>query len=66
MARVNMEEIVEELGENFSRVLKAVVDETCPGNDADTKAIMRKFRERLERGFDHWEHVPDRCVDMGY
>ena len=66
MARVNMEYIVEELDENFSRVLKAVVDEMCPGNEADTRAVMRKFRERLEWGFDNWEHVPDRCVDMGY
>ncbi len=66
MARINMEEIVEELDENFSRVLKAVVDEACPGNDADAGSIMRIFRQRLERGFERWEHVTDRCVDMGY
>jgi len=66
MARINMEEIVEELDENFSRVLKAVVDEVAPGNDLEPGTIMRTFRMRLERGFDRWEHVPDRCVDAGY
>ena len=61
-----MGEIVEELDENFARVLKSVVDELVPENDIDTCRIMRIFRMRLERGFENWEHVPDRCVDMGY
>ena len=66
MARINMEEIVEELDDNFSRVLKAVFDELAPGNDIEKSQIMRTFRLRLERGFDHWEYVPERCVDAGY
>lgn len=66
MARIDMELIVNELGENFSKVLKAVVDEIAPGNSADARQIMRIFRMRLERGFDRWEHVPDRCVDAEY
>ena len=66
MARINMEEIVEELDDNFARVLKSVVDELVPDNNVDERQIMRAFRMRLERGFDRWEHVPDRCVDMGY
>jgi len=61
-----MEEIVEELDDNFARVLKTVVDEIAPGNTSDERQIMRIFRTRLERGFDRWEHVSDRCVDMGY
>jgi|GEM_PF-5088905 hypothetical protein len=66
MARINMEEIVEELDDNFSRVLKAVFDELAPGNDIEKRQIMRTFRKRLERGFEHWEHVPERCIDVGY
>ncbi len=66
MARVNMEEIVDELDENFARVLKAVVDEVAPENSADSRKIMRVFRMRLERGFGCWEHVSDRSVDVGY
>ncbi|HUT63275.1 MAG TPA: hypothetical protein VMZ04_04885 [Anaerolineae bacterium] len=66
MARINMEEIVEELDDNFARILKAVVDEIAPGNMSDERQIMRIFRMRLERGFDRWEHVSDRCVDTGY
>ncbi|MFC1650475.1 hypothetical protein ACFL2X_02790 [Candidatus Latescibacterota bacterium] len=66
MARINMEEIVDELDENFSRVLKAVFDEIVPGNDIENRQIMRTFRMRLERGFGHWEHVTDRSVDAGY
>ena len=66
MARINMEEIVEELDDNFARVLKTVVDEIAQGNTSDERQIMRIFRTRLERGFDRWEHVSDRCVDMGY
>ncbi len=66
MARIKMEDIVEELDENFARVLKSVVDELVPENDFDSRRIMRVFRMRLERGFGNWEHVPDRCVDTGY
>ena len=66
MARINMEEIVEELDDNFMRVLKSVFDEIIPDNNVESSQIMRTFRMRLERGFDHWEHVSDRCVDMGY
>lgn len=63
MARIHMEGIVEELDRNFSKVLKAVVDDVAPGSAVDEKTIMRAFRTRLERGFERWEHVPERCVD---
>lgn len=66
MARINMEVIIEDLDGNFSRVLKAVVDDVAPGNDVDARTIMRAFRMRLERGFERWEHVSDRAVDAGY
>jgi hypothetical protein len=65
MARIDMAGIVEELDRNFARVLKAVVDDVAPGNTVDEKTILRAFRTRLERGFDRWERVPDRCVDSG-
>ncbi len=66
MARVNMEQIVEDLDEQFGRVLKAVVDEASPGNELDSRALLRIFRARMERCFDRWEHVSDRAVDAGY
>lgn len=66
MARINMEETVEALDENFARVLKAVVDECTAGNITEKRDIMRIFRLRLERGFERWEHVSDRCIDAGY
>ena len=65
MARIHMEGIVEDLDRNFARVLKALVDEAAPGNTADEKTIMRIFRSRLERGFEHWEYVSNRNVDAG-
>lgn len=66
MARINMEIIVDDLGDNFSKVLKAVVDEVAPGNTVDNRTIMMAFRKRLERGFGRWEPVSDRAVDTGY
>ena len=66
MARINMELIVDELNENFAKVLKAVVDEAVHGNITEPRQIMSIFRMRLERGFEHWEHVSERCVDAGY
>ncbi|MCD6308609.1 MAG: hypothetical protein J7M24_06390 [Candidatus Latescibacteria bacterium] len=66
MARVNMEKIVEELDEQFAKVLKAVVDEAAPENNLEPRAILRIFRMRLDREFERWEHVPDRAVDAGY
>jgi len=66
MARINMEEIVDELDENFARILKAVVKEAAPETEVDERQLMRIFRMKLERSFERWEHVSDRCVDMGY
>ncbi len=66
MARIKMDVIVEDLDENFGRVLKAVVDEFAPGNEAKPRDILRVFRTRLERGFENWEHVSDRAVNSGY
>ncbi|MFC1692199.1 hypothetical protein ACFL1R_01690 [Candidatus Latescibacterota bacterium] len=66
MARISIEELVEELDENFARALKAVVDEIAPENTTDQRQIMRIFRSKLERSFERWEHVSDRCVDTGY
>ena len=63
MARVNMEEIIEALDDNFARTLKAVIDEIYPENTVDERMIMRVFRTKLERGFERWEYVSDRCVD---
>ena len=67
MARINMEEIVESLDDNFARVLKTVVDEIAPGNTSDERQIMRIFRMKMERGFDRWEHVSEptyECVSQ--
>ena len=66
MARINMELVVNELDDNFAKVLKAVIDEVAPECKADTRDIMRVFRLRLERGFERWEYVPERCIDAGY
>jgi hypothetical protein len=66
MARINMELIVDDLGDNFKKVLKAVVDEAFPGNEIDSTQLMRIFRNRLERGFGRWENVSDRSIDTGY
>jgi hypothetical protein len=66
MARIDMESIIDELDEKFERVLKSVFDELVPGNTLESHQIMRTFRMRLERGFGHWEHVSERCVDTGY
>ena len=63
MARVNMEGIAEELDRNFSKVLRAVLDEAVPGNEVDDRVLMRIFRLRIERGFERWEHVSDRFVE---
>ncbi len=65
MARIHMEGVVEELERNFTRTLNAMLDEIVPGNTLDEKTIMRSFRSKLDRGFDRWERVPDRYVDMG-
>lgn len=56
---------MEELNCNFSKVLKAVYDEAAPGNAVDEKTLMRILRTKLERGFERWEYVSDRCVDSG-
>ena len=62
MARIDMAGVVEELDRNFAKVLKAVLDEALPGNAVDEKTVMRIFRMKVERGFEHWEYVSDLVV----
>ena len=64
MARINMELIVDELDENFAKVLKAVMDEVAPDCGADNRQIMSVFRKRLERGFERDQPVLDRRVAL--
>jgi len=66
MVRIDMEIIVDELSENFTKVLRALIDEACPGNDVDNDRLIKIFRNRLERGFDRWENVTDRSIDSDY
>ena len=66
MVRIDMELIVNELSGNFTKVLRSLIDEAYPGNDIDNERLMKIFRNRLERGFDRWENVTERCVDTGY
>ena len=63
MARINMEDVVDELDEKFATVLAAVFADLAPDAAFDRRQIMRQFRTRLERGFSRWERVADRCVE---
>ena len=63
MARINMEEIVDDLDEKFATVLTAVFADLAPDIPLESRQIMRQFRTRLERGFDRWERVSDRSVE---
>jgi phosphate uptake regulator len=58
-----MYELADDLDESFESALKKLADQIAPGNSLSGRELLRMFRVHVERVFDRWENVSDRCVD---
>ena len=63
MARVRIEDIIEQLKTDIRRALEAAVKEVLPEAEFDSFALFRAFKRAVRRKCQHWERVSDSYVE---
>lgn len=63
MARVQPDEIVDELRSEFRRALEEAVNEVIPDTKFDSYELYRAFHRAVRRKCSTWENVSDRYID---
>lgn len=64
MARVKIEEIIEDLSSEMKRALEDAVKRILPGAEFDRNQLFREFRRAVGRKCSTWERVSDSHVDF--
>ena len=63
MARINPEEIVDDLSSEFRRALEDAVLEILPNAEFDRSELFRAFKRAVRRKCSTWETVSDHHVE---
>jgi hypothetical protein len=63
MAKVKIEEIIDDLSSQMRRALGYAVKEVLPNSNADEYELFRAFRRAVGRTCSTWERVPDRYIE---
>lgn len=63
MARVKIEEIVDDLSTEMRSALEAAVKEVLPDAEFDRSALFRAFKRAVRRKCSTWERVRDDHVE---
>lgn len=63
MARIKMEDIVDQLSSELKRALRDAVRRTLPDADFSEQELFRNFKREVGRKCNTWERVSDRFVE---
>ena len=63
MARIKIEDIINNLSRDMNRTLEDAVKRTIPDADFDRHKLFREFRKAVGRKCSTWENVPDIFID---
>lgn len=63
MARIKVEEIVDDLSSEFRSALDSAVSEVIPGAEFDRYELFRAFKRAIRRKCSTWERVSDNHVE---
>lgn len=68
MARIRIDEIIDELDTDLRRALADAVNETVKDAEFDEYELFRAFKRAVGRKCSTWERVPDRYIqdDRGH
>lgn len=64
MARVKIEDIIEDLSSEMKRALEDAVERVLPDSRFDRNHLYREFKRAVGRKCNTWERVPDSHVDV--
>jgi hypothetical protein len=64
MARVNIEEIIDDLSTEMRSALEAAVKEVIPQAQFDRQVLFRAFKRAVGRKCNTWESVSDSNVEV--
>jgi hypothetical protein len=62
MARIEIEEMLEDLSSDLRKALGAAVHEVLPDSEANSHQLFRAFKRAVRRKCNTWETVPDQHV----
>ncbi len=63
MARVKIEEVIDDLSSEIRSALEAAIKEVLPGAQFDSYELFRAFKRAVGRKCGTWEEVRDAYVD---
>lgn len=63
MARVKIEDIVDELSHEFKNALAATIEREIPRNKYNINQLFSTFEREICHRCSTWENVPDSAVD---
>ena len=63
MARIRIEEVIDELSSDMKKALEAAVLEVIPEADFDRNRLFHAFRRAVGRKCSTWETVKDQYVE---
>lgn len=65
MARVKIEEIVDDLSPQMRKALEAAVRQVLPDAEFNSHQLFREFKRAVGRKCNTWEQVKDSHVEIG-
>ena len=63
MARINIEEVIDNLDSDIRNALAAAVREVMPNANFDSYQLFRAFIRAVRRKCNTWERIPDQFVE---
>ena len=63
MAKIMLEEVIGELEQKLTRVLKESVKKVSPEARFDDRRLFREFKEQIHRQFNRWERIKDSSIE---
>lgn len=64
MARINMEKVVDRLGDELKMSLKSALNSVAPDSGIDIHALFKEFKKQITKNCKQWEHVENTSVDQ--
>ena len=64
MARIQANEIVDELSSPFRQAIEDAVNEVIPAVNFDSYELFTAFKRALRKKCSNWEYVSDRYVEV--
>jgi L-rhamnose isomerase len=64
MARINLEKVIERLGDELKASLKSALNLVAPDSNIDIHILFKEFKKQVSKNCKQWEHIENTAVDV--